>query len=70
MSDTPPPEGNTPDSPFKLNTGRVVLLVLGLLLVLYTLSALLGGLGNYEKLKEGALDARQQNATEQPDVTD
>jgi hypothetical protein len=47
-----------PDSPYKLNSGRVVLLVLGALALIYTASALLGGLGNYQQLKEGAQEQK------------
>ncbi|WP_417308384.1 hypothetical protein [Devosia sp.] len=53
-----------PDSPFKLNSGRIVMLVLGVLLVLYTLSALFGGLNNYQQLREAASGAQQQDARE------
>lgn len=51
-----------PDSPFKLNSGRIVMLVLGALLVLYTLSALFGGLENYQQLREAATDVQQKDA--------
>lgn len=43
-----------PDSPFRLNRSRIVLLVLGALLLTYIISAMLGGLGNYQQLKEAA----------------
>ena len=55
MSDSPQP----PQSPFKLNRSRIVLLLLGGLLVTIILSTLLGGLGNYQQLREAAQDARQ-----------
>ena len=45
-----------PPSPWKLTPGRIVLLILGVLLVLYTVSALMGGLTNYQLLKQGATE--------------
>lgn len=50
MSDDP----NKPISPFRLTGGRIVLLLLGALLLTYIISASLGGLGNYQQLKEAA----------------
>ena len=50
MSDDP----KKPDSPFKLTRSRIVLLLLGALLLTYIISAMMGGLGNYQKLKESA----------------
>jgi hypothetical protein len=41
-------------SPWKLTPGRIVILVMGVLLILYTISALMGGLTNYQVLKQGA----------------
>lgn len=43
-----------PISPWKLTPGRIVILILGALLIAYTASALMGGLGNYQTLKESA----------------
>ena len=43
-----------PPSPWKLTPGRIVLLIMGLLLVLYTAAALLGSLTNYQLVREGA----------------
>lgn len=43
-----------PISPWKLTPGRIVILILGVLLVLYTASAMLGGLGNYQQLREAS----------------
>lgn len=48
---------NKPQSPWKMNSGRVVLLVMGTLLLLIIASTLLGGLGNYQQLKEGSKPA-------------
>ena len=62
MTDDP----KTPASPFKLTQGRIVLLVLGVLLVLMTASALFNGLGNYQQLKEVAQDAKAQQTTTSP----
>ena len=61
MTDDP----NKPQSPWKLNSGRIVLLILGALLLLYLASALLGGLGNYQQLKEAAQDAKAQAQPQQ-----
>ena len=46
MTDTPPP------GPFKLNPGRILLLVLGALALTYIIGALLGGVANYRDLRE------------------
>ena len=43
-----------PISPWKLTPGRIVILILGALLIAYTVSALMGGLGNYQTLREAA----------------
>ena len=48
-----------PDSPFKLNRSRIVLLLLGALLLTYIVSAMLGGLGNYQQLKESTQPATE-----------
>ena len=64
MSTEPP---KPPDSPFKLNSARIVLLILGAILLVYIASAFFNGLGNYEQLKEAAQDAKAQQAT--PDVS-
>ena len=46
-----------PDSPWRLNTARILILVLGALVLLYAVSTQLGGLGNYQLLKEAAKPA-------------
>ena len=51
---------NKPMSPWKLNPSRIVLLILGALLLVYLISALMGGLGNYQMLKEAADAANQE----------
>ncbi|MDB5540147.1 MAG: hypothetical protein JWQ89_1874 [Devosia sp.] len=43
-----------PESPFRLNRSRILLLVLGALLLVYIISAMLGGVGNFQRLKEAA----------------
>ena len=48
-----------PDSPFRLNRSRILLLLLGALLLTYIISAMLGGLGNYQQLKESATQAQR-----------
>jgi hypothetical protein len=45
-----------PVSPWKLTPGRIAILVMGVLLILYTISALMGGLTNYQALKQGATE--------------
>jgi hypothetical protein len=44
-----------PISPWQLTPGRIVILILGALLIIYTVSTLMGGLSNYEALKDAAL---------------
>ena len=56
MTDDP----NKPQSPWKLNSSRVVLLVLGALLLVYVIAAFSGSLTNYQLVKEGAQDAQIQ----------
>ena len=43
-----------PDSPWRLNPARILILVLGALVLLYAVSTQLGGLGKYQLLKEAA----------------
>lgn len=45
-------------SPFALNRGRVVLLILGALLVLIGISTAMGGLSSYQQLKDASTAAR------------
>jgi hypothetical protein len=59
MTDTQPP------GPFKLNRGRIMLLVLGALALTYIVGALLGGVANYRDLRD-ARDAAQSSASSQP----
>jgi hypothetical protein len=53
---------NKPQSPWKLNSSRVVLLVLGALLLVYLVAALSGSLTNYQLVKEAAQDAQIQKS--------
>lgn len=53
---------NKPRSLWQLNGSRIVLLILGALLVVYIVSGLLGGLGNYQQLKEAADAVNEQQA--------
>lgn len=46
-----------PISPWKLTPGRILILVMGALLIAYTASALMGGLSNYQALRDAALPA-------------
>ncbi len=62
MSDDP----KKPDSPFKLNRSRIVLLLLGALLLTYIVSAMLGGLGNYQQLKESATPPAAETTSTTP----
>jgi len=49
-----------PQGRWSLNSGRVLLLVLGALAVLMTISAMLNGLGNYQELREASQAARAE----------
>jgi len=51
MTDQPP------ISPFKLNRTRVFILVLGALAIVMIVGALLGGVSNYQELRESASSA-------------
>ncbi len=51
MSSEPP---KTPDSPWRLNQARIVLLVIGALMLAIIVSTMMGGLNNYQQLRDGA----------------
>ncbi len=53
-----------PVSPWKLTQGRIVLLVMGALLLLYTASALLGGLSDYQQLRNASLPGAEPAPSE------
>ena len=59
MSDEKPED--KPISPWKLTPGRIVILIMGVLLLLYTASALMGGLTNYQTLRDAATPAAPAN---------
>jgi hypothetical protein len=59
MSDNRPDD--KPIGPFKLTSGRIVLLVMGLLLVLIIASQLMGGLSNYQQLREASAPVTPAN---------
>ena len=44
-------------SPFKLNPGRVLILVLGVLIVIIAISTSLGGINAYQALREANSEA-------------
>ena len=54
-----PDQRERPKLPFGLNSSRLVLLILGAVLLVYIASTLLGGLGNYQQLRDAATEARQ-----------
>jgi hypothetical protein len=43
-----------PLSPWKLTPGRIVILIMGVLLIVYTISVFMGGPTNYQLLKEAS----------------
>lgn len=43
-----------PISPWTLTPGRILILIMGVLLIVYTASALMGGLSNYQALRDAA----------------
>ena len=47
-----------PDNPWRLNPARIVILILGALVLLYVVSSIMGGLGNYELLKQAATETK------------
>ena len=56
MSDPTKPQ--KPDSPWRLNPARIIILILGALVLAILVSSLMGGLGNYELLKQAATEAK------------
>mgnify|MGYP001017978666 FL=1 len=59
MSD--PTQPQKPQSPWRLNPARIVILILGALVLIYVVSSAMGGLGNYELLKQAATEAKPAN---------
>jgi flagellar basal body-associated protein FliL len=56
MTQTPPEPQK--QSPLKLNGARIVILILGVLILVYAVSAMMGGLANYQALREAATAAK------------
>ena len=54
----------TKPSPFKLNPTRIFILGMGALILLITISMMMGGLGQYQALREAA-DAAKEPTAEQ-----
>ncbi|MGV3575405.1 MAG: hypothetical protein ACO1O4_09770 [Devosia sp.] len=52
------------ESPFKLNPTRIFILAMGAVLLLITISMMMGGLGQYQALREAA-DAAKEPTAEQ-----
>jgi hypothetical protein len=50
-----------PIGPWKLTPGRIVILIMGVLLIAYTASALMGGLRNYQQLRDASSPATTTN---------
>jgi hypothetical protein len=57
---------NPKPSPFALNRGRIVLLILGALLVVIAISTSLGGINAYQQLREANTAATQAAPVETP----
>lgn len=53
---------NRPESPFKLNRTRIFLLAMGVLVLLITISMMMGGLNSYQALKDAANAAKEPTA--------
>lgn len=49
-------------SPFGLNRTRIFILAMGVLVLLITISMMMGGLGSYNALKEAANAAKEPTA--------
>lgn len=50
-------EDKPTESPFKLNRGRMLLLVMGVVLVLIAVSTWMGGINAYQQLKQANAEA-------------
>ena len=53
-------------SPFALNKGRIVLLILGVLLIIIAISTSLGGINAYQQLREANTAATSAAPAEAP----
>lgn len=65
MSTPSPDQTPKPVGPFTLTPSRIVLLILGALVLFYTVSIFLGGPANYQMLKEGAAEQKAAAPTTQ-----
>lgn len=68
-TERPDPAADIPKGPFTLTPARIVLLILGALVLLYTVSAFMGSLTNYQMLKEGAAAQKAAAASTAPDAS-
>jgi hypothetical protein len=57
-------ETSMSESPFKLNRTRIFILAMGAVVVLIAISMMMGGLGQYQALREAA-NAAKEPTTEQ-----
>ncbi len=58
-------EQNMPEtkpSPFKLNPTRIFILAMGALVLLITISMMMGGLGSYQALRDASNAAKEPTA--------
>ncbi|SFV27425.1 hypothetical protein SAMN05216456_0275 [Devosia crocina] len=52
----------TQESPFKLNRTRIFLLAMGAVVLVITVSMMLGGLGSYQALRDASNAAKEPTA--------
>ena len=52
----------TPESPFKLNRTRIFILAMGAFVLLIAISMTMGGLGQYQALRDAANAAKEPTA--------
>lgn len=50
------------DSPFKLNRTRIFILAMGAVVILIAISMMMGGLGQYQALRDAANAAKEPTA--------
>ncbi|KKB75976.1 hypothetical protein VW35_19780 [Devosia soli] len=55
----------TPQSPFKLNRTRIFLLAMGAVILLIAVSMMMGGLGQYQALRDAANAAKEPTVEQQ-----
>jgi len=56
---------DAPESPFKLNRTRIFLLAMGAVVVLIAVSMMMGGLGQYQALRDAANAAKEPTVEQQ-----